>query len=161
MKYILILILLVFVSCNKQQTQTIENITTNEQTETTQLTEKECWVLFDSFWVEFQKSVVEGDTVKLKEMCELSDEDWNCFLIILTDTITKKLIKNSNKENRYCFSFYDKKIDYDYSTKTDYLDNKFKFYVYYYKSNWVDGYVGNLVYIDGKYKFATFNETGK
>jgi hypothetical protein len=73
------LIILFLFACGKtdknlETTQDSASVIITEA-ESHPLTEAECWKLFDTFWIEFQRAVVEEDKVKLRELCDL----WNDY----------------------------------------------------------------------------------
>ena len=102
---ILLLILFLF-ACGKinKNTETAQDSTSViiTEAEPQPLTEAECWKLFDTFWIEFQRAIVNDDTNKIKTMCEFEDKehtDW--FLKTLTFSEFKEVIKEINKNNNY------------------------------------------------------------
>ena len=108
----ILIILLLIVGCNK-----IEKIDTAEETQDTveqqPLSEEEAWKLFDEFWVEFQRAVVEGDEEAIREMSEFEDENLcnnknnyklktfvGCYIYHYFLTVPFNLI---NKNNNYTY----------------------------------------------------------
>ena len=81
------MVFLFLFACNKVN-KNVEQVetpidTTEVVLEDTLLSEEECWKLFDEFWVEFQRAVIEDDTNKLKKMSKLSKKRFNTFLKFL------------------------------------------------------------------------------
>ena len=122
-KLILYIILVGIVSCNKSQPinepnveeQIVDTLEVPQDIDT--LTEKERWKLFDEFWVEFQSAVINDDTVKLKEMSDLPENESRCsyntdeLLKFLKKNKIKKIIKNCNKKNKYNYHYKDRYIE--------------------------------------------------
>ena len=113
----ILLILLLIVGCNK--TEKIDKIDTQDTSATVEqqpLSEEEAWKLFDEFWVEFQKAVVDGDDEAIRGMYEFDCfEIDNCssmdFFIYQCKTLLKKDIKKINKNNNYTIITKNKHID--------------------------------------------------
>ena len=113
--------------------------------------------MFDEFWVDFQKSVVKGDTVKLKEMCEFNNE-YNTiegFYNKIKHPILEKGIKKVNKENKYSWKSNQSYIDISYS------DNIFFLFMSYFekKKNMIgktDEWCMDFTLKDGKYKLVKY-----
>ena len=104
----ILLILLLIVGCNKtEKIDKVEIQDTSATVEQQPLTEEEAWKLFDEFWVEFQKAVVEGDEEAIREMCELGYDEFNNLIenLILYCKKYQKLIKKADKNNNYGETF--------------------------------------------------------
>ena len=103
-KITIFLIILFLSACGKtdKNTETAQDSASViiTEAESQPLTEAECWNLFDTFWIEFQKAILNDDTNKIKTMCEFDYENLK-FLIEAYNN--KKLLLKINKSNYYYF----------------------------------------------------------
>ena len=177
-KLTIFIFILLLCSCNKTE-QKQEAPQTADTTETQQLTEAECWVLFDKFWEKFQKAIVEEDTAGLREMCEFREysnllmigekenNEEKLDFLLKTKTEFKKLIKKVNNI-KYHFENYDTVFFDKYNQKyriegKDYLiyieyfeDNRFQLYMNYESKHYKRCYecYGIFILINDKYKLV-------
>jgi len=86
----------------------IVKTTQGQYTKIIGISEEEAWKKFDTFWIEFQNVVINKDTNKFKEMCQI-EESWSCEEIIewlFLNVCFKRMIKSMNKENNYTYNKY-------------------------------------------------------
>ena len=134
-KFIFIFLVLFLCACNKIEKLEITEESIKEITEQTSLTEAEAWKLFDEFWLEFQKAVVEDDEEAIRSMCEIGIDKFG-----FVDAC--KNIKNYN-------------IEY-LGNETEYFKNLNAFIVHI-NINKTELYIdGNFYLINRKYKLVDY-----
>ena len=112
-KTLFIILILLLSACGKtNKTEIVEEVI--EETvltaEQQPLSEAEAWELFDEFWVEFQRAVIEDDEDAIKGMCDISSiNEYNSKTdigitldsFIIKSKEYKNYILNTNKDNKY------------------------------------------------------------
>ena len=146
-KFIFIILVLFLFACNKIEI-TEEPI---KETAEQQLTEAEAWKLFDEFWLEFQKAVVEDDEEAIRSMCELDDIDFLLETISKSKILKKHIKKMTTIKNIGTFKDFGEAIVF-------YEDGVFTLDIiqYFEPKRWGQG-VMTLRLKDKKYKLFQFN----
>ena len=108
----LLIIILFLCACGKtdKNTETAQDSASVivTEAESQPLTEAECWKLFDTFWMEFQRAIVNDDTLKLRAICNIEGDSWTFEEVLKAHFLNpnfKKMIKRMNKENKYTYKY--------------------------------------------------------